>query len=70
MNKKFAIEIFGSGAALGKALNISRQAISCWPEVLRQCQSDRVLGAAIRLNKISVAKAKEFVDERQRNKRN
>lgn len=51
MTKKEAVEIFGSGAALGRALGISRAAIWQWPDQLDQKQTDMVVGAAIRLGK-------------------
>jgi len=51
MTKKEAIEIFGSGAALGRALGISRAAVWQWPERLDQKQTDMVVGAAVRLGK-------------------
>ena len=49
MNKRDAINIFGSGAALARAIGVTRSAISQWPEVLEQAQADRVMGAAFRL---------------------
>lgn len=70
MKKETAISIFGSGAALGRSLNLTRQAIASWPEKLCQWQSDRVLGAAIRLGKITPEQAKELIkDAGQRDKR-
>ncbi|MBU9579588.1 Cro/Cl family transcriptional regulator [Ralstonia mannitolilytica] len=51
MTKKEAIGIFGSGAALGRALGVSRAAIWQWPDELDQKQTDTVVGAAIRLGK-------------------
>ncbi|PRF91646.1 hypothetical protein [Burkholderia multivorans] len=52
LTKQQAIEIFGSsGAELGRALGLSRGRISQWPEQLDQDQTDRVIGAAIRLGK-------------------
>lgn len=49
MTKQEAIGIFGSGAALGRALGLTRGAISFWPEELDQGRADRVRGAALRL---------------------
>lgn len=70
MDKKTAISFFGSGAALGRAIGISRTAIGFWPDVLTIRQQDEVIGAAIRLGKITPEQAKELVnDERQRNER-
>ncbi len=70
MNKKTAISLFGSGAALGRALGISRTAVGFWPEILTIRQQDEVIGAAIRLNKITPEQAKELItNERQRDQR-
>lgn len=70
MEKEKIALIFGSNAGLARALNISKAAISQWPQVLTTRQQDEVIGAAIRLNKISPERAKELInDERQRDKR-
>lgn len=70
MNKKTAISLFGSGAALGRALGISRTAVGFWPEILTIRQQDEVIGATIRLNKITPEQAKELItNERQRDQR-
>ena len=70
MEKVHAIEIFGSGVALAKALGICKSAISQWPETLTTRQQDEVIGAAIRLNKLTPQKAKELIEhERERNQR-
>ena len=71
MEKIHAIEIFGSGVSLAKALGICKSAISQWPETLTQRQQDEVIGAAIRLGKLTPEEAKELVknDERQRDER-
>ena len=70
MNKKVAISLFGSGAALGRALGISRTAVGFWPETLTIRQQDEVIGAAIRLGKITPEQAKELItNERQRHER-
>lgn len=69
MNKKIAISLFGSGAALGRALGISRTAVGFWPETLTIRQQDEVIGAAIRLGKITPEQAKELCNERQRHER-
>lgn len=48
-----AVELFGgTKAALAEALGMTRQAITTWPDKLTQTQSDRVVGAAIRLGKL------------------
>lgn len=49
MTKKDAVGMFGSGAALGRALGVSKAAIWQWPDELSQKQTDMVVGAAIRL---------------------
>lgn len=71
MQKKTAIEIFGSGAALARAVGVTRGAVWLWPDVLTTRQQDEVIGAAIRLGKITPEQVKELVknDERQRNER-
>lgn len=70
MDKKIAISLFGSGAALGRALGISRTAVGFWPETLTIRQQDEVIGAAIRLNKITPEQAKELItNEGQGNER-
>ncbi len=70
MKKTIAIEIFGSGASLARAVGLTRGAVWLWPEDLTTRQQDEVIGAAIRLNKISPEKAKELInDERERNER-
>ena len=70
MKKETAISLFGSGAAMGRALGVTRQAIDLWPKELVLWQVDRVIGAAIRLRKITPEQAKELVsNERQRHER-
>jgi hypothetical protein len=50
MNKSDAIRIFGSTVTeMAKAIGVTRSAVSQWPEELRQEQTDRVIGAAVRL---------------------
>lgn len=51
LTKQQAAAFFGNGAALGRALGISKGAISQWPEELDQSQTDRVIGALVRLGK-------------------
>ena len=70
MKRDQAALFFGNLASLGKALGISPAAISQWPNELTTRQQDEVIGAAIRLGKITPEQAKELVnDERQRNER-
>lgn len=54
MTKDEAVALFGSDATqadLGRALSMTRQAISRWPHRLSDDQIDRVLGAALRLRR-------------------
>lgn len=52
MTKDQAAELFGGrDADLARALNLTRGAISQWPDELTVDQTDRVLGAAMRLGK-------------------
>ncbi len=69
MKKRTAIEIFGSGAELARSVGITRGAIWLWPETLTIRQQDEVIGAAIRLNKITPEQARELCNERQGNER-
>lgn len=70
MKKEVAIQIFGSGVALAKAVGIGKSAISMWPECLTLRQQDEVIGAAIRLEKITPQQAKELIsNERQGDQR-
>jgi len=50
MLKKDAINYFGSGAALARALGVQRAAVSRWPDVLpelRACQVQVVTGGKL-----------------------
>lgn len=52
MTKDQAAELFGgTHAALARALDMTRGGISQWPDDLTEAQTDRVLGAAMRLGK-------------------
>lgn len=51
LTKQQAVAIFGSGAAIGRALGISKGAVSQWPENLDQKQTAMVIGAAVQLGK-------------------
>lgn len=51
LTKQQAIEVFGSQAEIGRALGLSRSAISLWPDLLTQRQTDELVGAAGRLGK-------------------
>lgn len=63
MRKETAIAIFGSGAALGRAIELTRGAIHNWPDELDQRKSDLVIGAALRLNKISFEEASRLAKQ-------
>lgn len=70
MKREEAALFFGNLVLLGRALGISPSAISQWPETLTIRQQDEVIGAAIRLNKITPEQAKELItNERQGNER-
>lgn len=51
MTKQQAIDIFGNGAELGRAVGLTRGRISQWPALLDQRETDLVVGAALRLGK-------------------
>ena len=70
MKREEAAVLFGNLVLLGRALGISPSAISQWPEILTIRQQDEVIGAAIRLNKITPEQAKELItNERQGDER-
>jgi hypothetical protein len=52
MTKQKAIDLFGTGAELARALGFTRSAISQWPDRLDQTRADMVIGAALRLGKV------------------
>lgn len=52
MEKKTAVSIFGTQAAMARALGITPQAVHQWPDPLPQSYVDRVVGAAIRMGKL------------------
>ena len=65
--KQEAIQIFGGTMrAVGDALGITRQAVYQWPEVLPQDTSDRLVGAAIRLNLLSPNQDQRTGERRQK----
>lgn len=65
--KQEAIQIFGgSMRAVGDALGITRQAVYQWPEELPQDTSDRLLGAAMRLNLLSPNQDRRAGERRQK----
>lgn len=52
MKKSEAIRLFDTGAALARAVGLTRGRISQWPDELTQKQADLVRGAAVRLGKM------------------
>ena len=52
--------------AVGDALGITRQAVYQWPEELPQDTSDRLLGAAIRLNLLAPDQDRRAGERRQK----
>ncbi|KKB61049.1 hypothetical protein WM40_25540 [Robbsia andropogonis] len=51
LTKQQAIDMFGSGAALGRAVGVTKAAVWQWADPLDQRQTDMVVGAAMRLGK-------------------
>ncbi|PVX84327.1 Cro/CI family transcriptional regulator [Paraburkholderia unamae] len=51
LTKQQAADIFGSGAALARALGITKGAVSQWPEQLDQQRTAMVIGAAVQAGK-------------------
>ena len=62
MTKQEAINLFGGKSQLIEALGCSRQMIFDWNNELTKPQSDRVIGAAFRVN---VERAKNAADLHQ-----
>jgi plasmid maintenance system antidote protein VapI len=53
MTKNEAIRLFGTTSTdLARAMGLSRSRISQWDDTLTQEQTDRVIGAAVRLGKL------------------
>ena len=48
MRKSDVMSMFGSGAAVAKAIGVTRQAVYQWPEVLPPRIEDRVMAALAR----------------------
>ncbi|EGD06605.1 hypothetical protein B1M_00465 [Burkholderia sp. TJI49] len=51
LTKQQATDIFGSGAALARALGITKGAVSQWPDQLDQQRTAMVIGAAVQHGK-------------------
>ncbi|ALS63603.1 Cro/CI family transcriptional regulator [Pandoraea apista] len=51
LTKQQATAIFGSGAALARALGITKGAVSQWPDQLDQQRTAMVIGAAVQNGK-------------------
>lgn len=51
LTKQQATAIFGSGAALARALGITKGAVSQWPDQLDQQRTAMVIGAAVQHGK-------------------
>jgi DNA-binding transcriptional regulator YdaS (Cro superfamily) len=49
MKKKDVIKLFGSLSNLARAIGISPQAVSQWPDELTPAIRDRVIAAAVRI---------------------
>lgn len=59
MTKKEAIALFGKRQIdLADALGITASAVSQWPDPLDSATRDRVIGAAIRLEKLNTKDAR------------
>lgn len=59
MTKKEAVNYFGSASRVAEALNLTRAAVSQWPEVvpeLRQLQLERITGGKLKAESMPAAK--------------
>jgi len=67
MTRSEAIRLFGTRQSdLADALGISRSAIAQWSEDLTQERVDRVVGAALRLGRLSAADAAALSGDKDR----
>ena len=57
MLKQQAIQLFGGAAAVGRAVGVTTQAITRWPQKLTARQSDRVIAALVRVGRHEEARA-------------
>ena len=49
MTKAQAAKMFGSYAAMARALGVGKACVSRWPDKLDQARQDRITGCALRL---------------------
>ena len=49
MTKTQAAKLFGSYAAMARALGVGKACVSRWPDQLDQARQDRIMGCALRL---------------------
>ena len=57
MTKTEAAKLFGNQTRLAEALEITKSAVSQWPEDLDRRKADQVLGAALRLGLLRKGRA-------------
>lgn len=62
MRKLDAVKMFGTVPDLARAIGVTPQAIYQWPDILAVAQTDRVVGAAVRLGKLQVRSDHESGD--------
>jgi hypothetical protein len=61
MHKQQALDLFGGVSKLARALGISPQAVSMWPDgELPTRRANEVLGAAVRLGKIDAGQCADL----------
>lgn len=60
MTKDQAVELFSSVKALADAMGITPAAIYQWPEQLSSRQADEILGAALRIGRITPDRAAQI----------
>ena len=56
MTKTQAAKLFGSYAAMARALGVGKACVSRWPDQLDQARQDRIMGCAMRLGKLKPKK--------------
>lgn len=60
MTKSEAVSIFQTIPSLAKALGLTPQAVYQWPAELRLEQADRVVGASLRLQRLTPQQAADL----------